>query len=89
MKHFAASLILFFLLFKSCGCQSAKRSEDGLASDPEYLEGNQVIFLEQGTLANQIGFVHVKMVYHLGEVKTTVESALSQLGKIVETEKPV
>ena len=78
---------LLYLIILNCRCEDDNRAQDGLLSSPEYLEGNQVIFLEHGTVANQIGFVHVKMVYRLGDVKNTVENALIRLNTIIEEEK--
>jgi hypothetical protein len=60
--------------------------EDGLVEDPVYVNGNQVIFIKQDFLANQIGFVHVKMMFSLGEVNKTVSSALASLDKIILAE---
>jgi hypothetical protein len=62
------------------------RMEDGLVEDPVYLNGNQVIFIKQGVLANQISFVHVKMMFLLGDVNKTVGSALESLDPIILTE---
>ena len=78
---------LLYLVILNCRCEDDNRAQDGLLSSPEYLEGNQVIFLEHVTVANQIGFVHVKMVYKLGDVKNTVENALIRLNTIIEEEK--
>lgn len=79
-------ILLLYLIVGSL-CNQNNRGEDGLLSDPVYLEGNQVIFIDQGTVANQIGFVHVKMVYNLKDVKETVEAALTQVSRIISEEK--
>ncbi len=53
--------MIFVLARHNCKKTAAQaRMEDGLVEDPVYLNGNQVIFIKQGVLANQISFVHVK-----------------------------
>ena len=80
-------LLVCLLARYSCEKTAAQaRMEDGLVEDPVYLNGNQVIFIKQGVLANQIGFVHVKMMFSLGDVNKTVSSALESLDKIILTE---
>jgi hypothetical protein len=72
-------IFLFVCLLARYSCEKTAaqaRMEDGLVEEPVYLYGNQVIFIKQGVLANQIGFVHVKMMFSLGDVNKTVSSAL-------------
>ena len=63
------------------------RSFDGLESPPEVQKGNQIVFVNEGELANQIGFVHVRIIFPLGDTKRSIENAKTNLGRSIREEK--
>ena len=59
-------ILLFVLCFT---CVSARLTpESQFISEIDYPDGNQIIFREEGTVANQLGFLHVKAQLDIGAV---------------------
>ena len=79
-------LLLAILVAASLQDSQTSRSFDGLSSPPEYLTGNQIVFVNEGELANQIGFVHVRMVFKLGITKKSIEDARANLDRSISEE---
>ena len=83
------AIVLAIVIQNGHGGEMSSRSEDGLRADPVYPEGNQVVFIERGTVVNQIGFVHVKMVFDLGHVKKIIDEAVSDISGYIKAEETI
>ena len=83
------AIVLVIVIQNGHGGEMSSRSEDGLRADPVYPEGNQVVFIERGTVVNQIGFVHVKMVFDLGHVKKIIDEAVSDISGYIKAEETI
>ncbi len=83
------AIVLVIVIPNVHGGEMSSRSEDGLRADPVYPEGNQVVFIERGTVVNQIGFVHVKMVFDLGHVKKIIDEAVSDISGYIKAEETI
>ena len=84
MKRFLILAVLFALSLQQ---DLITRSFDGLDGPPQRLKGSQVVFVNEGELANMIGFVHVRMVFKLGVTRDSIKRAQSNLQQSIDEEK--
>lgn len=85
LKTFVILSIAFAISVQESEVRNGKsqRSFDGLTQNPSKPRGSQVVFMEQGHLVNQIGFVHVKMVFKLGDVKKSIMESANRLNHTI------